>query len=236
MSNYHFSVASGNAKTGPIPVTTSSASTCPATCPLKSNGCYAEYGPLSWHWKAVTAGERGTDLGGVCHEVSMLPKGQLWRWAQAGDLPGDGRFIDRPALQQLTQANKGRRGFTFTHYDPALKRNAAAIADANAAGFTVNLSANNLAHAERLHALGIAPVVVVLPQDVAKPFVSPGGLHVSVCPATVNERMTCAQCGICATQHKAIIGFPSHGSGKGKAEALSREHKVTFVRRAVAVP
>jgi hypothetical protein len=117
-----------------------------------------------------------------------------------------------------------------------LKRNAAAIADANAAGFTVNLSANNLAHAERLHALGIAPVVVVLPQDVAKPFVSPGGLHVSVCPATVNERMTCAQCGICATQHKAIIGFPSHGSGKGKAEALSREHKVTFVRRASAVP
>ena len=37
------------------------------------------------------------------------------------------------------------------------------IKEANQNGFTVDLSANNLAHADKLKALNIAPVVVVLP-------------------------------------------------------------------------
>lgn len=42
--------------------------------------------------------------------------------------------------------------------------NRAAVAAANAAGFTVNLSGNNVAHADALAALAIAPVVTVLPE------------------------------------------------------------------------
>ena len=40
----------GNRKTGPIPISLNPKATCPPSCPLRRNGCYAEYGPLGWHW------------------------------------------------------------------------------------------------------------------------------------------------------------------------------------------
>lgn len=220
MHTYHLTRASSNAKTGPIPVTTSSSSTCPASCPLKGNGCYAEYGPLKLHWRAVDEG-RGGSLDELCAKLKALPKHQLWRWAQAGDLPGDGARIDAEALAKVVDANRGRSGFAFTHYDPADELNASAIRHANHHGFAVNLSANNVEHADQLHALGVAPVVVVLPADAAKPIKTPAGNHISVCPAAVRDDVTCATCGICAVStRKAIIGFPAHGSGAKKAQAM----------------
>lgn len=226
--HYHFALVSGNLKTGPIPVTTSSASTCPEVCPLRGQGCYAEYGHLRIHWDKVSSGERGIDLDELCRRIHALPRHQLWRWAQAGDLPGDGKRIDMAALGKIVAANKGRAGFGFTHYDPGLKHNARAIEMANQNGFTLNLSANNLAHADALYKLGVAPVVVVLPQDVTKHFKTPGGNHVSVCPAAVREGMTCAQCGICQNKdRKAIIGFPAHGSGTKKAQAIALSPAMT---------
>ncbi|MEG0068146.1 MAG: hypothetical protein RR740_26515, partial [Pseudomonas sp.] len=67
---YHFTRVSGNAKTGPIPVTTTSADSCPPSCSFKGNGCYAESGPLALHWKAVTAGKRGGSLDELCTKIS----------------------------------------------------------------------------------------------------------------------------------------------------------------------
>ena len=217
---YHMTRISGNKKTGPIPVTTSSRSTCP-TCPLKGNGCYAEGGPLRLHWDKVSTGGRGGTLDELCDEIRTLPKRQLWRWAQAGDLPGDHDRIDVMAMAELVDANDRRHGFAFTHYDPRVGVNALAITEANARGFTVNMSANDLEHADELHALGIGPVVVVLPIDQTKPTKTPAGRHVSVCPAAVRDDVTCASCGICAVPHRrAIIGFPAHGSGAKKAQAM----------------
>lgn len=218
---YHFTRVSGNTKCGPIPVTTSSANTCPSACKLKGNGCYAESGPLALHWRAVSNGTRGGTLTELCDQIKRLPKRQLWRWAQAGDLPGDGRLIDRAALDQLIKANAGRSGFGYTHYDALDPSNAAAIQAANNAGFIINLSADTLERADELAALGIAPVACVLPTGTVKPLKTPGGRHVSVCPAVVRDDVTCASCGVCAVpRHKAIIGFPAHGSGAKKAQAV----------------
>ena len=220
MHTYHMTRVSGNKKTGPIPVSTSSRSTCPS-CPLKGNGCYAESGPLRLHWDKVSDGARGSDLEQFCNEIKALPKHQLWRWAQAGDLPGTGDAIDVAALEQLVQANRGRRGFGFTHYDPAAGDNAAAIVAANTNGFTLNLSAGDLAEADRLAALDVGPVAVVLPMDATKPTTTPGGRFVAICPATQRDDVTCASCGICAhSERKAIIGFPAHGTGAKKAQAM----------------
>ena len=217
---YHLTRTSANKKTGPIPVSTSSKSTCPS-CPLKGNGCYAEGGPLRLHWDKVSDGQRGADLEQFCNEVRALPKHQLWRWAQAGDLPGQNDLIDATALAQLTQANRGRRGFGFTHYDAEIAANAAALTSANTGGFTLNLSANSLEDADRLAALDVGPVVVVLPIGTTKPLRTPAGNFVAVCPATVRDDVTCATCGICAhPTRRAIIGFPAHGSGAKKAQAM----------------
>lgn len=217
---YHLTRASANKKTGPIPVSTSSKSTCPS-CPLKGNGCYAEGGPLRLHWDKVSDGARGGTLPEFCADIRKLPRHQLWRWAQAGDLPGHDDRIDGAALEQIVQANHGRCGFGFTHYDPKTPANKAALVAANANGFTINLSADSLERADELAALGAGPVVVVLPIGATKPTRTPEGRFVAVCPATVRDDVTCATCGICAhATRKAIIGFPAHGSGAKKAQAV----------------
>jgi hypothetical protein len=99
------------------------------------------------------------------------------------------------------------------------KANRAAIATANALGFTVNLSANNLEHADKLADLGIGPVVTVLPHDFnARKTTTPKGRTVIQCPATYREDVACDNCQLCQRQvNRAIVGFPAHGIGKKRA-------------------
>jgi len=222
----HFVLRSRNEKTGPIPVSTTSSDTCPESCPLRGSGCYAESGPLAMHWQKVSAGTRGDSWIEFCRRIAALPAGQLWRHNQAGDLPGRGDTIDVWALGALVKANASRRGFTYTHKPISNRANRAAIARANKAGLTVNLSANSPAHADSLLAAGIGPVVTVLPADVdgAKTPVltSPAGNKIPVCPATYRDDVTCKSCQLCARpQRKSIVGFPAHGSGKHKASAIA---------------
>ena len=211
MYNAHLSPQSANAKTGPIPVSTTSRTTCPVDCAMRDE-CYAASGPLALHWRAVSDGARGTDWSTFCASISALPKGQLWRHNQAGDLPGDGHTVDPAALGMLVRANIGKRGFTYSHY-----RDAASLAwirHANEWGFTVNLSANNLADADTLADTGAGPVVCVLPSDASENTRTPAGRRVVVCPATQRDDVSCATCQLCQRQRDTIVGFPAHGTRK----------------------
>jgi hypothetical protein len=209
---------SSNRKTGPIPVSISPKSTCPVACPWRDKGCYADGGPLAIHWNAVSQDKRGDTWEAFLGKIKQLPLEELYRHNQAGDLRGDGKRIDRPSLIELVAANKGKRGFTYTHYLPetATDDNAKAIQYANQNGFTVNLSANSITEADKLAAWGIGPVTVVLPStNTAKSFKTPAGNTVTVCPATMSDKVTCASCQLCAkAQRKVIIGFASHGFRK----------------------
>lgn len=207
----HLSPRSNNAKTGPIPVSTTSKATCPSTCAMRST-CYAASGPLALHWNAVSDGSRGTDWGTFCETISALPEGQLWRHNQAGDLPGDGETVDPVALGELVKANAGKRGFTYSHY-----RDAASlqwIKHANQLGFTVNLSGNDLADADTLADTGAGPVVCVLPSTQTTNTTTPKGRRVVVCPATQRDDVSCATCQLCQRQREVIVGFPAHGARK----------------------
>jgi hypothetical protein len=88
---YHLTLKSGNEKTGTMPVSTTSRHTCPSSCPLKGNGCYADSGPLGIHWAKVNRGERGMNFHDFILAVNALPKDAVWRHNQAGDLPGTNR-------------------------------------------------------------------------------------------------------------------------------------------------
>lgn len=221
MHHIAFTRVSRNAKTGPIPVTTTSEETCPESCPLKKHGCYAESGPLALFWRKVTERKAGLSWEAALGEIRKLPKGTLWRHNQAGDLPGNGDSIDSEAMRQLVTANRGKRGFTYTH-KPATGDNAALIAQANESGFAVNLSADNLSEADSLAEMGIGPVVVVLPAEQTRAVKTPQGRHVAICPATISDNVNCAACGLCAEiGRKAIIGFPAHGTSKRKASAIA---------------
>lgn len=207
----HLTLKSANAKTGPIPVSTTAKESCPANCAMRA-GCYAASGPLALHWAAVSAGTRGTNWTEFTRAIAALPEGQLWRHNQAGDLPQTGGTIDAVKLGQLVQANIGRRGFTYTHHRDT--QSLAWVKHANAWGFTVNLSANDLTDADALADTGAGPVVVVLPSTQTENTTTPAGRKVVVCPATQRDDVSCATCQLCQRQRGTIVGFPAHGTKK----------------------
>ena len=218
----HLTIKSNNRKVGKIPVSTSSADTCPDDCPFKDNGCYADGYPLKGHWDKVTKKERGDTFQVFLGKVSVMPEGQLWRHNQAGDLAGSNGKLDAKANFQLSEANKGKRGWTYTHYDVLnIKHNANVVEQMVGDGFVVNLSGNSLDHADKLADLDIAPVTTVLPSDQMTNTVTPAGRKVVVCPAVTRDDISCEDCQLCARLRDVIIGFPAHGNGKKKADAVA---------------
>lgn len=202
--------------------------TCPKVCPFNhanAGGCYAETGPVSWHWKKVSNGSRAVPLADTLSRIAALPDSTLWRHNVAGDLPGDGERIDSKALADIARANAGKRGFTYTHYSPT-RSNITAIRKAVAAGFTINLSANNAGHADQLAEKGL-PVVCVLPADISgrQSLTTPKGRRIVVCPATYRDDTTCATCQLCAnaSPNRPIVGFPAHGVQGKKADSIARK-------------
>ena len=169
----HFIAVSQNAKTGPIPVSIIERASCWPGCALYEKGCYAETGILALHWGRVSRGLAGGSWTEFCAKIAALRPGRLWRYGQAGDLPGYGPAIDGALLQQLVAANTGKSVIAFTHKpvlgdNPIAIENRHLIASSVAAGFMVNLSPNNPAQADRLPKLGIAPVVTVLARAYAR--------------------------------------------------------------------
>ena len=220
---FHITPKSKNAKVGKMAVTTSTATTCPTSCPFKSNGCYADSGPLKLHWDKVTKGERGDDWTTFINKIFDLPAGSKWRHNQAGDLPGDTKNLDDVKCVELAKANKGKRGFTYTHYDVLDNfQNAITVNMMNHLGFTVNVSANNLEHADQLCDLNIAPVATVLPIEQTTNTVTPKGRKVVVCPATYKDDVSCASCMLCEKwDRNVVVGFPAHGTSKKKAAMVA---------------
>lgn len=220
MRQYHLTPKSANAKTGPIPVTTSTKDNCPPDCGQR-HICYADTGPLALHWAAVTAGARGTTWSDHVAQLAQLPDGQLWRANQAGDLPRstDGRAtLDAQRLGELVRANQGKRGFTYSHWKDA--ESIAWIRHANQWGFTVNLSADSLQEADHLADQAAGPVVVVLPADQTTNTTTPAGRRVVICPATQREDTSCATCQLCQRQRETIVGFPAHGTRKNQYRTI----------------
>jgi hypothetical protein len=157
-----FVQVSQNAKTGLIPVSIVERASCWQGCVLYENGCYAQSGALAMHWERVSRGTAGGSWSEFCAKVAALRPDRLWRYAQAGDLPGYGPQIDATLLEELVAANTGKKVIAFTHKpvlgdDPVAVENRRLTGSALGSGFTINLSADNPAHADRLAELGIAP-------------------------------------------------------------------------------
>ena len=215
---YHFIKQSSNRKTGPIPQTYTERESCPPSCAHYRAGCYAEDYYTRLNWNKVP--QRGQPIKALAAHIAALPAGQLWRHNVAGDLPGNGETVDAYELGEIVKANKGRRGFTFTH-----KQNPDAIywaKQATAHGFTVNLSADDAGHADQLAAHGL-PVACIVPMDTPKHSTTPEGRAITICPAQTVEGMTCAACGLCAKAGRSsIVGFRAHGSKAKTIDARAR--------------
>lgn len=212
---------SGNRKIGPIPTSMTSSETCPPSCGFFNTGCYGEHSYLRMHWRAAA---EGLFWEAFCDAVRALPEWQLWRHNTVGDLPGIGEELCASDFKELVAANRGRRGFTFTHKkDPRVLR---LYMWAAQEGFVINLSADDLAEADRLAETGL-PVAVTLDEHEARTqFKTPGGRQLTRCPATYEwlPGMNCQRCQLCARPgRKTIIGFPAHGTAKGLVNLRVRE-------------
>jgi hypothetical protein len=223
----HLTLKSANVKTGPIPVSTTEKKSCPSDCPHITS-CYAKSGPLALHWNKVSNKDRGSSWNTFINQIKQFDPGQLWRHNQAGDLPGAGNKIDKVKIQSLVSANNAAQalGFTYTHKpvlgrDPVAKENKVIIKNANQAGFTINLSADNLKQADQLMKLKIAPVVTLLPEDYEDKSITPAGNTVIVCPAQTRDNVSCSTCKLCANVNRSvIIGFKAHGTAKKAASKI----------------
>lgn len=212
MTKYHLTLKSSNQKVGPIPVSTTSADSCPSTCAFYEKGCYAKSGPIAIHWKKVGE-DRGISEDQFLALITALPSGQFWRHNQAGDLPNTGGVIDHDFLMKLSDANYGKKGFTYTHHLP-IPANLSAIRIANSKGFTINLSGNDMDHVVKLSEIGL-PTVCVVPSTETRKHFEYKGKKFLVCPATYREHMTCDKCRLCQkADRKYIVAFPAHGTQK----------------------
>ncbi|MDH7796367.1 MULTISPECIES: hypothetical protein [unclassified Beijerinckia] len=231
MANFVMTAVSRNKKTGPIPVVTSSRDTCPTSCAFLNNGCYAEHGPLRLHWDKVSNGEAVNLLSfdQLLAAIRKLPRDQVWRYGQAGDLPNN-----HDQIRALAKANGGRKAIVYTHH-----RFYGVFNEIRSLGFNVNLSANDINEADELVKTGL-PVVTVVDESFSKrpdeslrafrdriggrlSFGTPGGNRVALCPASYLDT-NCMLCRACAFPRAGgtIIGFPAHGTRKRRlSEKLS---------------
>jgi hypothetical protein len=155
--------------------------------------------------------QQGDQLCRLVPEIRRLPRGQIWRYGQAGDLPGEGDEIDGEQLGELAAANARRPAIVFTHKPPtaANLKHLRAAADK---GLHINLSADSLAEADELASTGLS-VVTILSSEYGRnhgetlsayrtrrrglPNHTPGGLRIAICPATYLD-VTCVECQVCS--------------------------------------
>lgn len=214
---------SGNGKTGPITTTRTERSTCPTTCPFYNAGCYATLGRERMQWDRLNRAETGVVWSEFLTQIrKIVPNGVLWRHNTAGDLPHNDGNIDYLALKGLINANKGKKGFTYTHH-VLNDHNVIALQNANALGFTVNASCESVDAADKVMTeYGIPAVAVVNSEESRRFFTTSSGRKVITCPAALHpDKVTCATCGLCQkADRNYVIAFPAHGASKRKVNAI----------------
>jgi len=222
MTQAALTAISSNPKTGAIPTSTSEKGTCPVSCAFLNKGCYAKGGPQNIHWQKVTEGARGTEWDQFCSSIRKLKRGQFWRHNVSGDLPHIDQTINTQELFQLVGANKGRKGYTYTHHDLSNEVNLGAIKFANDSGFTINASCESVEVADSVMSQHNIPAVAVVKSDESRRFFNTSsGRKVIVCPATIHDNVSCDDCRICAdAKRSTIVAFPAHGNAKKTVNAI----------------
>jgi len=215
-------LSSGNSNTGPIPTTVTERSSCPVTCAFFEKGCYGKYHLQGVHWRAVSDHKRGGSWDEFTSKVRKFAPSQLWRHNTTGDLPHIFGDIDSVKVSTLVSANKGRRGFTYTHH-VLNDHNVKIIQDANAKGFTINASTESVEVADQIMTDHQIPAVAVVPSTEKRRFFNTeSGRKVIVCPAKIHKgKVNCSTCGLCQQPDRDyIIAFPAHGTAKKTVDQI----------------
>ena len=223
MNRVTITAISGNSKTGPITTTRTERPSCPTTCAFFNAGCYATLGRERMQWDRLNRNETGVSWSEFLTAIRrIVPNGVLWRHNTAGDLPHNNGDIDYLALKGLINANKGKKGFTYSHHI-LNQHNVIALQNANGLGFTVNASCESVDDADRVMSEHNIPAVAVVNSEESRRFfTTTNGRKVITCPAALHPgKVTCATCGLCQqSDRQFVIAFPAHGASKKKVNAI----------------
>jgi hypothetical protein len=202
---------SENRKLGHIAATYRTQDTCPTSCPLLENGCYA-HGRLFNHAKR---GEDGVEsVRGLARSGGRysIPKGGMLRANVTGDVLDEHGQLDQPYVDALSEVAINRPDvdvYTYTHAWRTLDPNVAP-------GVTINASCETEEDLLAAEAAGWPTVVADIKSDsLIGQWV--GSRKVVACPAQIAD-VTCEQCRLCAKPNrKSIVAFTAHGATRAKA-------------------
>lgn len=182
-----------------------SQTTCPQTCPLLGNGCYAESGNVGIHMRKLQGRdpdqENRDEADWIIHHRGRNPLrlhviGDVAHWSHA---------------YRLGRAAKYWRGpiWAYTH-------NWAAVARSVWQRISVLASCETLKQAKQALRMGYAPALVVSAHPLDGKAHVKEGLTLIPCPAQTRNR-TCIQCKLCwndrqLRRRNAVITFAAHGA------------------------
>jgi hypothetical protein len=222
-----------NKKVGPeCQVIQASCSTCSPLCPFYyqslENGeekgpCYALNWPLGQFWRRLSCGEYGVPFGTMVEQIRMLIGQWRVRYADVGDLPGQGSYIDEEKLLRLSVALVPHTAWCYTHkpmLGPRWAANREKLRAVRGGGLVINLSAEGWSKPDALLELDLGPVVTVIASDSIAPdwriSSTREGVPIRRCPAEYTS-VSCSTCGgrkvpWCARWDRTdVVGFTAHG-------------------------
>jgi len=220
---------SKNAKTGPVAATYASVSaTCPSTCELKNNGCYAQVGNVGMHVRKMDTFARENNpspLEAAIEESNLIknsfkgnkiPNGKNLRIHVSGDTTTkEGAKIISEGIDNY-KSRGGGLVWSYTHSWRTVPRSA----------WTKNISilgsVDSIEEVKKVRRKGYAPAIVVPRFENHKAFSIKGTSTKFIpCPAQTKENVTCVDCKLCMRaddlyERNHGIAFQSHGVLKNK--------------------
>lgn len=212
-----------NQKTGPVAATYASQSTCPVTCPLMGQGCYAETGPVG----IITARLNAAGAGLTPVQIAVQEAVAIDRMAVGPDLRlhvvGDCRTdqaagIVAAAATRYVERSRGLNAqcvaWTYTHSWPSVDR-------ANWTGVSVLASCETMDGVDSAWDKGYACSIVVEEWEngtKAWAAYSQDGREYTVVPCPHQTRgLKCVHCRLCLDdaklrENRVVIAFRAHGA------------------------
>ncbi len=217
---------SKNSKVGDVAATYAPISkTCPASCPLRDNGCYAQSGNVGFKVRrteeysdglngdtvATLEGDEITDM------ARHAPKGHALRIHVSGDATTDYR------ARQMSRGASAWDGpvWSYTHAWGTVER-------ASWGKVSILASCETLDAVERAWAFGYAAALVVAshPEN-GRAYIADNGVKVIPCPSQTRG-IKCTDCRLCwddelLHNQGACIAFAAHGATKKRTLRVIQE-------------
>ncbi len=230
ISNVHVVAASGNRKTGPIPVTYRSMESCPADCPFlptgATGGCYGTGRIFTLATKH--AGTVNVDEASAKVRRGKDQRAKYLRDRVVGDVLTDAGKLDRAYVRGIARIATDNDLIAFGYSHAWRQFTRADVTFLRRSGYVMNASTETHEGAARAVALGLPTVLV---EDDAPEGTQVAGRRLVTCPAETRDYVSCASCGLCANPNRrVIIRFHTHGVASAKARRAveaAREREIS---------